>query len=81
MIDRLLLRSAKASAIPILVMSAPLGFAQTSLSEKTLDVIPTGEEPELGFSSGSFIAAPIPFKNPTIGNGLAAGGAWMFSAD
>ncbi|MFY0691310.1 MAG: BamA/TamA family outer membrane protein [Paracoccaceae bacterium] len=51
------------------------------MPETTLDAIPTGEATEFGFSSGSLIAVPIPFSNPTIGNGLAGGGAWLFSAD
>lgn len=57
-------------------------FAQTSIPEDTLDVLPsqTGAA-ELGLRSGSVVAAPIPFSNPTVGTGLALGGAWLFEAD
>ncbi len=70
-----------AFSVAVLLISAQFSFAQMSLSEETLDVIPTDPESEFGFRNGSFIAVPIPFKNPTIGNGLAAGGGWLFSAD
>ena len=62
-------------------LAAPQSLAQTSLSEAALEIVPKGAEPEVGFRRGSFIAAPIPFSNPTIGNGLAGGGAWLYAAD
>lgn len=68
-------------AVVALVVHAAPGFAQSSLSEDSLAVVPKGKESEIGFSNGSFIAVPIPFSNPTLGNGLAAGVAWLFSAD
>ncbi len=51
------------------------------MSEDAIGVVPKGEDSDIGFSNGSFIAVPIPFSNPTLGNGLAAGVAWLFSAD
>ncbi|SFK57872.1 BamA/TamA family outer membrane protein [Shimia haliotis] len=36
---------------------------------------------DLGFTRGSFVAAPIPFKNAMIGAGLALGGGYMFQLD
>lgn len=38
------------------------------------------EEP-LGFTQGSFVVAPIPFKNVLIGGGLALGGGYLFKMD
>lgn len=64
-----------------LCVSSGSGLAQTSLYEETLDVVPDEEASAIGFRSGEFIAAPIPFSNPTIGDGLAAGGAWLFYSD
>ena len=55
--------------------------AQTSLAEDTLDVVSADKERAFGFRAGSFILAPIPFSNPTIGNGFAGGGAWLFTTD
>lgn len=54
--------------------------AQDSLAEGALNEIPTVVEPETGFRSGSLVVAPIPFSNPTVGNGLALGGAWLFNS-
>lgn len=70
-----------APPILALALSSGSGLAQTSLYEETLDVVPGGEAGEIGFRSGEFIAAPIPFSNPTIGDGLAVGGAWLFYSD
>ena len=55
--------------------------AQTSLAEDTLELVSADKEREFGFRAGSFILAPIPFSNPTIGNGFAGGGAWLFTTD
>jgi outer membrane protein assembly factor BamA len=33
---------------------------------------------DVGFAQGSFIVAPIPFQNPSLGGGLALGGAYLF---
>ncbi|MEP2531038.1 BamA/TamA family outer membrane protein [Shimia sp.] len=38
-------------------------------------------EDDYGLRTGSFMVAPIPFKNPTIGAGLALGGAYLFQFD
>ncbi|MFK7764440.1 MAG: BamA/TamA family outer membrane protein [Roseobacter sp.] len=48
--------------------------APTELAEKTA---PKG----YGFRTGSFIAAPIPFESPSLGTGLALGGAYLFQND
>ena len=41
-------------------------------------LIPRQESVTIGFTNGSFVAAPIPFRNPTIGTGLALGGGYLF---
>jgi outer membrane protein assembly factor BamA len=41
-------------------------------------LIPRQESATIGFTNGSFVAAPIPFRNPTIGTGLALGGGYLF---
>jgi hypothetical protein len=60
---------------------APASALAQSISEGSLDVVQTGDTPEFGFASGSVVVAPIPFSNPTVGSGLALGGAWLFTAD
>ena len=77
---RALLQTGAAIGVAVLYASGGF-FAQTSLSEDAIGVVPKGEDSDIGFSNGSFIAVPIPFSNPTLGNGLAAGVAWLFSAD
>ncbi|MCV6825593.1 MULTISPECIES: hypothetical protein [Halocynthiibacter] len=39
------------------------------------------ENDKYGISDGSFVLAPIPFKNPLIEAGLALGGAYLFQND
>jgi hemolysin activation/secretion protein len=69
-------------AIAIVIFLAAQGArAQMSLTEDTLDIFSADQEREFGFRAGSLILVPIPFSNPTIGNGLAGGGAWLFTAD
>lgn len=34
-----------------------------------------------GFRNGSFVVAPIPFSNPTIGSGLILGAGYLFKTD
>lgn len=62
-------------------LCASTGLAQTSISDESVSVVTEGTQSNIGFSNGSFIAVPIPFSNPTLGSGLAAGVAWLFSAD
>ncbi|MHA3976875.1 BamA/TamA family outer membrane protein [Halovulum sp. GXIMD14794] len=50
--------------------------------ERALDsAVPEDEAGKFGFSRGSFVGAPIPFRNPTIGTGLALGAGYLFNAD
>ncbi len=41
----------------------------------------TGGERSIGFRRGSFVVAPVPFSNPTIGSGLAVGLGYLFKTD
>ncbi len=41
----------------------------------------TGKENTIGFRRGSFVLAPIPFSNPTIGSGLILGAGYLFNLD
>ncbi len=41
----------------------------------------THESSSTGFGNGSFVVAPIPFSNPTIGSGLALGLGYLFQMD
>ena len=68
-------------AVAGLFLSAVPCMAQSSLTEETLEAIPTAEVPDLGFRNGSFLAVPIPFSNPTIGSGVAGGAAWLYTTD
>ncbi len=43
-----------------------------------VQLIPRENAATIGFTNGSFVAAPIPFRNPTIGTGLAVGGGYLF---
>jgi hypothetical protein len=43
-----------------------------------VQLIPREDSATIGFTNGSFVAAPIPFRNPTIGTGLALGGGYLF---
>lgn len=40
-----------------------------------------GDQEAVGFGDGSFIVAPIPFSNPTVGSGLVLGAGYLFSLD
>jgi outer membrane protein assembly factor BamA len=35
----------------------------------------------IGFGNGSLVVAPIPFESPSLGSGLALGGAYLFKND
>jgi outer membrane protein assembly factor BamA len=56
-------------------------FGQSSLPESPSAGLPTTHETKLGFTQGSFFAAPIPSESPTFGTGLALGGGYLFQAD
>ena len=66
-----------------LLASAGSVEAQTSFVDVPgAEFEPQPERDEaLGFSNGSFIAVPIPSKDPTFGAGLALLGGYLFKAD
>ncbi|SEF39492.1 hypothetical protein SAMN05421751_10135 [Jhaorihella thermophila] len=55
------------------------GSSSAELAERNADL--PHPAARFGFGQGSFIAAPIPFKSPLIGNGLALGGGYVFRSD
>lgn len=60
---------------------AAAGDASTGIVENQIDVLEAGDTASLGFGSGSFVVAPIPFSNPTIGSGLILGAGYLFQID
>ena len=48
--------------------------AQQSVMEQQFGVIPTPSDRSLRFTNGSVVVAPIPFRDPVVGSGLALGG-------
>ena len=58
---------------PAAAQPAPLAPTNELSSQETTKAI--------GFSNGSFIVAPIPFNNPSLGAGLALGSAYLFKVD
>ncbi|WP_139280628.1 BamA/TamA family outer membrane protein [Shimia gijangensis] len=75
--------------LQVLLISAVVGlsFPDASQAEGPIDNTSntindtTDDHETYGFRSGSFLVAPIPFKNPTIGAGLALGAGYLFKFD
>ncbi|MEH6834221.1 MULTISPECIES: BamA/TamA family outer membrane protein [Falsihalocynthiibacter] len=61
-----------AQAQDISSLGAPSTGAETDVGDKA---------ETFGFTQGSFVAAPIPIMNPTLGTGLALGAGYLFSMD
>jgi outer membrane protein assembly factor BamA len=62
------------------------GFGASEASAQTLPdshvaSLNTESSREVGFKKGSFVAAPVPFQNPTFGTGIALGGGYLFNSD
>src|SRR6056297_2134771 len=67
------------SAISIvLCCSSTALVAQNRLPEQRTTVVDAATRTDIGFRSGSFVVAPIPFSNPTIGNGVTLGAGYLF---
>jgi len=67
------------SAISIvLCCSSTALVAQNRLPEQRTTVVDAATKTDVGFRSGSFVVAPIPFSNPTIGNGVTLGAGYLF---
>jgi len=65
------------------VAFAPVATAETSglvdAQMGAIDDVP--DTPEHGLRNGSFVFAPIPFSDPTIGAGLVLGAGYLFNTD
>lgn len=62
--------------------SSPAMAENQGVIDNQLDSIPeVSDDTNVGFRNGSFIVAPIPFSNPTIGSGLMLGAGYLFSTD
>lgn len=57
------------------------GLAQNAVDAASTTVTESVSHREYGFQSGSFVVAPIPFKDPTLGAGLALGAGYLFQMD
>jgi hypothetical protein len=55
--------------------------AEETTQSVVTDTLTKAGEAKLGFGKGSFIVAPIPLKNPTLGNGLILAGGYLFKLD
>ena len=64
----------------ICLAATPLGAQTKPFSDQTSISRTQNTEP-IGFGNGSFVVAPIPFESPSLGSGLALGGAFLFKND
>jgi hypothetical protein len=55
--------------------------AQTKPFDDPTGLVTQPSERDIGFKSGSLIAAPVPFENPSLGTGLALGVGYLFQSD
>lgn len=58
-----------------------IGAAQQKPFSDQTRISESPEADNIGFTAGSFIVAPIPFESPSLGTGLALGGAYLFRND
>lgn len=66
---------------PVLLGAGPAVFAQAGMEKASETLEDATIEPEYGFRAGSTVVAPIPFKNPMIGTGLALGAGYLYQTD
>jgi len=66
------------AALFTLCFSSSALVGQNRLSDQQTTVVDATTQTDIGFRSGSFVVAPIPFSNPTIGNGLTLGTVYLF---
>jgi hypothetical protein len=74
----------RAAAAAAALSAAALPAAATgpaSVEREFTRIEESGGERSLGFRRGSFVVAPVPFSNPTIGAGLALGAGYLFKTD
>lgn len=55
--------------------------AEDEVSTLMADTLNQAEEAKFGFGKGSVIVAPIPLKNPALGDGLIVTGGYLFKFD
>lgn len=77
-ISHLVLASLQAVVLSIIASTA---IAQDTLSATVVDNFGLDPETSFGFREGSFIVAPIPIVDPTIGNGFVVVGGYLFQMD
>ncbi|MGR3661012.1 MAG: BamA/TamA family outer membrane protein [Paracoccaceae bacterium] len=65
----------------VLLLIASTANAQDTLSAAVADNFRIEPEASLGFRKGSFIVAPIPIVDPTIGSGFVVVGGYLFHMD
>jgi outer membrane protein assembly factor BamA len=75
------LRGCVAAAALFVFTAATPGAAQDSLQVQLSSPATEVDHTSTGFRSGSFIVAPIPIEDPTIGTGLALGAGYLFTLD
>lgn len=64
----------------LLLCTAPFPVsARERFLTPTTEAANAVSQSDVGFRSGSFVIAPIPFTNETIGNGLAIGAGYLFN--
>lgn len=79
---RLVLGRAALATVALALLLPPAPAVASSVLEQESSRIATSEETgKVGFRAGSFVFAPIPFKSPLVGNGLALGGGYLFQND
>ena len=70
-----------AVVMTVLACFSGQSLAQTSPFDSGAAVPKTETAEAIGIRNGSFIVAPVPFSSPSLGAGLALGGAYLFRAD
>ena len=62
--------------------TAAVASAEVGMVESQMGPVEAPDETSgIGILDGSVVVAPIPFSNPTIGNGLALGAGYLFQLD
>ncbi|MCA0872855.1 BamA/TamA family outer membrane protein [Seohaeicola saemankumensis] len=63
------------------LVAHPAQAGSDPIQSQVQEVHDHSTHPAYGFRRGSFVVAPIPFSNPTIGSGLALGAGYLFKTD
>jgi outer membrane protein assembly factor BamA len=64
--------------VGVSAIATSTALGQAGIADNQQELLQNSTDPAYGFRRGSVIVAPIPFKNPLLGAGLAVGGAYMF---